>query len=405
MDSVMRLAEEVMARCRLLASYSERAEGLTRTFLSAPVCDCHLLISKWMRALGMRVATDAIGNLRGVYAGAGDETRRLLIGSHIDTVPDAGAFDGVLGVMLGLALVAGLAGKRLPYEIEVIAFSEEEGVRFRTPFLGSRAVTGALSASDPELVDEHGVTIAQAIRDFGLDPARIGEARIDARRAIGFVEFHIEQGPVLDEAGVGTAVVEAIAGQSRFDVTFRGAANHAGTTPMQRRRDALAGAAEWIGAVEREALATDGSVATVGSIVCIPNAGNVIAGEARVSLDVRHRADEVRLSLVKRLLDFAEEIAARRNLKVAWNERLNEPAIQMDPDLLQLAARTTPFRMVSGAGHDAMILAAVVPSLMFFLRSPGGISHHPDESVRVEDVASAILAGLGLLAEIAKRYN
>jgi len=342
----------------------------------------------------MRVGVDAIGNLRGVYSGASEG--RLIIGSHIDTVPNAGAFDGVLGVMIGLALVEGLAGQRLPFEIEVIAFSEEEGVRFRKPFLGSLALVGGLQM-DGE--------IAQAVRDFGLDPELIGEARIDARRVIGYLEFHIEQGPVLDEADLPLGVVEAIVGQSRFGLTFSGAANHAGTTPMGRRRDALAAAAEWVVAVEAEGLHVDGLVASVGSIQAFPNAGNVIAGEVQVSLDVRHRADEVRLAAVKSLLDKAVEIGERRGVGVAWDERLNQPATQMDAGLVSLAERSVPFKMVSGAGHDAMILAPVVPSVMLFVRSPGGVSHHPDESVRAEDVAAAIRAGLALLNEIAKRYN
>jgi allantoate deiminase len=394
MNSADRLAEEAVSRCRLLAGFSTSATGLTRTFLSPPTRDCHREISAWMEALGMHVETDAIGNLRGVYAGGGD--RRLIIGSHIDTVPNAGAFDGVLGVMIGLALVGALAGRRMPFAIEVIAFSEEEGVRFGKPFLGSLAVVGKL---------EWDGAIAQAVRDFGLDPERIGEARIDTSRVLGYLEFHIEQGPVLDEADLPLGVVETIVGQSRFGLTFRGAANHAGTTPMRQRRDALAAAAAWVIAVEAEAWRVDGLVATVGSIEVFPNAGNVIAGEARVSLDVRHRADEVRLAAVKQLLERAAEIGRRRGVEVSWSERLNQPAVPMDAGLVALAERSVPFRMVSGAGHDAMILAAVVPSVMLFVRSPGGVSHHPDETVQVEDVAAAIRAGLNLLDEIAKRYN
>jgi allantoate deiminase len=388
------LAEEAIARCRTLAGFSENSTGLTRTFLSPPMHACHQAISKWMQSLEMLVETDAIGNLRGVYPGLSE--RRLIIGSHIDTVPNAGAFDGALGVMIGLALVDGLARQRLPFEIEVIAFSEEEGVRFAKPFLGSLALVGGLNLEG---------AMAQAVRDFGLDPERIDEAKLDASRVIGYVEFHIEQGPVLEEVDLPLAVVAAIAGQSRFAVTFTGAANHAGTTPMRMRRDALAAAAEWVLAVERTALVTEGLVATVGSIEALPNAGNVIAGEARVGLDVRHQADEVRLTAVKQLLDEAAEIGLRRGVGVAWSERLNQATVQMDADLIALAERAVPFKMVSGAGHDAMILAAVVPSVMLFVRSPGGVSHHPDETVRAEDVAAAIGAGLSLLQDLAKRYN
>jgi allantoate deiminase len=397
MDIVTRLAREAVERCHLLAGFSESSERLTRTFLSPPMRDCHRAISGWMRALGMRVETDAIGNLRGVH---GNAAQRLIIGSHIDTVPNAGTFDGVLGVMIGLALAEALEDRRLPCEIEVIAFSEEEGVRFRTPFLGSRAVVGTLSASDLGLRDDSGVTMDRAIRDFGLDPMKIEDARIDPTRVVAFLEFHIEQGPVLDNAAIGLATVEGIAGQSRFGLTFHGSANHAGTTPMHQRQDALAGAAEWISDVEKEALLTHGLVATVGSIRALPNAGNVIPGEVHVSLDVRHAADDTRLRAANQLLSRAEEIVAKRGLQLTTVEHLNQSAIRMDAALVELAARHAPFRMVSGAGHDAMILAAVVPSVMFFLRSPGGISHHPAETVRVEDVASAIDAGLAMLQNL-----
>lgn len=353
----------------------------------------------------MHVRVDAIGNLRGLL-GTGDRPR-LLMGSHLDTVPNAGAYDGVLGVAIALAIIEALKQTNLPFDIELLAFSEEEGVRFRTPFLGSLAAIGRFDPKLLDLTDANGCTLRDAIRAFGLDPAQINEARIDPR-AFAYLEFHIEQGPVLDNANQSLAAVSAIAGQSRFDILLIGQANHAGTTPMSLRHDALAGAAEWIAAVEQYAQSTNGLVATVGKLDVSPNAGNVIPGEARASLDIRHASDETRLSAVEQICTEARRIAARRSLTVHFEERLNQKAVAMDDHLVSVIERAmrsigeTPRRMASGAGHDAMILAQRVPSAMVFLRSVGGISHHPDEAVRAEDVEKAVRLGVVILQELSK---
>ena len=399
-------AEEVIARCRKLARFSEDVGGTRRTFLSAPMRECHREIAAWMEPLGVETRIDAAGNLRGLYPGAESKAPRLLLGSHLDTVPNAGAFDGVLGVVLAIALLEGLDGRRLPFGIEVVGFSEEEGVRFGTPFIGSRALTGRL---DNELLarqDACGVSVRKAIEDFGLNPQEISQVALE-EGALGYIEFHIEQGPVLETLNRPLGVVEAIAGQSRLEFIFLGRANHAGTTPMHLRRDAIAGAAEWIIAVEREAQSVPGLVATVGVIEAKPGATNVIAGEARLTLDVRHGSDEVRARAVDDLIRQAEEIAERRGLSVSRNVLLDQQAVPMDSLLVNEIAQAIgkagcePHRMVSGAGHDAMILAGRVPSAMVFLRTPGGISHDPAESVRTDDVAKAIECGMHLLEQLA----
>ena len=279
----------------------------------------HREIADWLQPLGVKVRVDAAGNLRAVYPADG-AAPRLLIGSHLDTVPNAGAYDGILGVVLAVALLKGLGGRTLPYAIEVVGFSEEEGVRFGTPFIGSRALVGRVDEDLLNAQDSHGVSVRKAITDFGLNPADIGQARLPDH-AVGYLEFHIEQGPVLDNLGLSLAVVEAIAGQSRLELTFVGRANHAGTTPMDLRFDAVAGAAEWITAVERHARAVPELVATVGSVKANPGAANVIAGEARLSLDVRHREDSVRTDAVENLIHRAEQIAQRRGLSVRWSTR------------------------------------------------------------------------------------
>ena len=353
----------------------------------------------------MSVRLDAVGNLCGVYSGSRPRAPRLIIGSHLDTVPNAGAYDGVLGVVLGIVLVEALAGRRLPFSIEVVGFSEEEGVRFGFPFIGSRAFTGTLKADLLQRKDRDRITVKEAIREFGLNPLLVADAH--ARDpAASYLEFHIEQGPVLEALDLPLGVVEAIAGQSRASVLFRGRANHAGTTPMHLRHDALAGAAEWITAVEREARANTGLVATVGSIDAKPGASNVIAGEVRVTLDVRHSGDGIRLKALQRLLVQAGEIGTRRELTVEHEIRLNQKAVAMDTRLVQAvekamgACGVMPHRMVSGAGHDAMIVGEKIPSIMIFLRSPKGISHHPEETVQLEDVELALRAGLRFVNEL-----
>lgn len=360
----------------------------------------------WLRAAGATPTIDAAGNLRALYPGLQPDVPRLVLGSHLDTVPNAGAYDGVLGVVLVITLVEALKRKKLPFAIEVIGFSDEEGIRFRMPFIGSLAVVGGLGEEHMELRDSRGISLRQAIRDFGLDPEQIPEAVLK-EDTFGYVEFHIEQGPVLEKLNRSLAVVEAITGQSRLEFTFIGRANHAGTTPMHLRQDALAGAAEWIGCVEHLAGSVPGLAATVGNIEVRPGAVNVIAGEARATLDVRHRSDATRMNAVKDLCWHAGAIAQRRDLALKQTVLLHQKAVELSPCLgneIEQAIRKAgcePYRMASGAGHDAMIVAKRIPAGMVFLRTPGSISHRPDERVEVADVARAIDCGLHLLHQLA----
>jgi allantoate deiminase len=401
-------AEKVIARCRYLAQFTEEPGQIKRTFLSPSMRICMQAVQGWMEAAGMAVRTDAAGNLRGRYAGAGGGC--LMVGSHLDTVPDGGAFDGMLGVMLGLAMVEALEGEKLPFAIELVGFSEEEGVRFRFPFIGSRALVGRL---DPGLLatqDGDGTSLTEALTGFGLDPLQIKDCVLREEVAC-FLEFHIEQGILLESEDLSLGVVQAIAGQTRAEITFTGRASHAGTTPMRLRNDAVAGAAEWVGEVERLALDTPGLVATVGDLRTHPGAGNIVAGQLRASLDVRHADDSIRHRAVDTLLAQADSIAARRGLTVGTKISMDQPAVTMDPGMCALAMEAirstgvTPLSMVSGAGHDAMILAERVPTTMIFLRSPEGLSHHPEESVRPQDVENALAAGLAFLRHMNKEQS
>jgi len=368
--------------------------------------DCHRKLTMWLDAAGAEVTVDAAGNLRAFYAAEKSTAPRLLLGSHLDTVPNAGAYDGVLGVVLAIALLEALERRRLPFAIELVGFSEEEGVRFATPFIGSRALVGTLDEQFLNCQDRNGISIRTAIRNFGLDPEQIPRALI-SENTLAYLEFHIEQGPVLESLGQPLGIVEAIAGQTRMEFIFIGRANHAGTTPMHLRRDAIAAAAEWILAVESSAQSDPGLVATVGQIEAKPGATNVIACQARVSLDLRHRSDEIRIRIAAEMAERAEEIANKRALQLQKRELLSQRTVEMDEFLvgeIENAMRSVgcqPHRMVSGAGHDAMILAEKIPAAMIFLRTPGGISHDPSESVMTEDVAKAIECGLDLLEQLA----
>ena len=391
-------ARRVMVECGRIAAMTEEPGRITRRFLTPPVRAVHDYLRARMQELGMQVHVDAAGNLRGLWQSQNASGKRLVMGSHIDTVPDAGAYDGVLGVVVALEWVRIAKELKFPINIEVIAFSEEEGVRFGVPFIGSRAVAGRFDEDILEAKDSDGVTLEAAIRAFGLDPGLIGKAELD-KDAVGFVEVHIEQGPVLESESLSVALVTAIVGQTRLTFEFIGHANHAGTTPMRLRHDALAAAAEWIAKVETLALATDGLVATVGKVVVEPNAGNVVPGVVKVSLDVRHATDSTRKEAIEKLIESADAIAARRSLTVKRTRQMDQPAVPMDERMTSFLADAIeavglPVKMMpSGAGHDAMVMAARVPTAMLFLRSPGGISHHPDEAVLEEDVEASLRVG------------
>jgi allantoate deiminase len=395
-------ADCIIARCRQLAACTEVPGETTRLFLSSPMHDVHALLKGWMEAAGMTVRIDTVGNLRGIWPGLTADCPILFIGSHLDTVPNAGAFDGILGVVLGLAVVEQLHSLHLPFAIEVIGFSEEEGVRFSKPFLGSLALIGKLDAETLARTDRDGITIAEAIRNYGLDPANLPDTVLP-KEAFAYLEFHIEQGPVLENERASLGIVEALVGQTRMQLTFTGQANHAGTTPMHLRHDAMAAAADWIVAVEAYANKHTSLVATVGKVEAFPGAGNVIAGQVISSLDVRHTSDQIRQAAVSSLIDSANATAAKRGVHISVQPQLEQPAVPMSSSLTQLlqtAAEKAGFpsrRMTSGAGHDAMIVAQRLPSSMLFLRSPAGLSHHPDESVLPKDVEAALATAMEFL--------
>jgi allantoate deiminase len=402
-------ATQVVARCRELAQITDVTGETTRTFLSPAMRRANELVASWMQDAGLTVHVDAVGNLRGQRAATTSSAKTLVLASHLDTVPNAGAFDGVLGVIMAIAVAEHLRETMLPFSLEVIAFSEEEGVRFSTPFIGSRALTGTLNDDLLSRTDSHGISVSEAIRSYGLDDAAIPDAAL--HNPLGYLEFHIEQGPVLESEGLPLGVVESIAGQSRYEVVFTGEANHAGTTPMPLRHDAMSAGAQWISEVERYANTTPGLVATVGSVQTLPGAGNIIAGEVRATLDVRSALDTVREDAASYLLTNAETSGDARGVRVSSVVRMQQAAVPMDRELLRLledavdSTGTLIRRMVSGAGHDAMIVAPHIPAAMLFLRTPRGLSHHPDEAVLPGDVQLGLDAGVAFVRALAARED
>ena len=408
----MDAATKIIRRCEALGKISEEPGRLTRTFGSPAMRRTNEQVAAWMREAGMRTRVDAIGNLIGHSGGENAGTKILLLGSHLDTVRDAGKFDGPLGVLLAIACVEELRRKkiRLPYAVEVVGFCDEEGVRFRVPYLGSKALSGCFRTRDLRRTDASGVSLAETIEDFGGDAAGMKSARIEPDRLLGYIEAHIEQGPVLEQANLPVGVVSAIAGQTRARMTFTGRAGHAGTTPMHLRKDALCAAAEMVLAVETYARDTAGLVATVGEISARPCAGNVIPGQVELSLDVRHAKDAIRQSACKALKQLALEIAARRKLKLNFAIVHETAAVDCAKELSALLERAVECRqkktifLESGAGHDAVVMADITPAAMLFIRCKNGVSHHPDESVKTADVRVALEVMIDFLQLLAAQY-
>lgn len=388
----------LLDRCEALAALSETADDLTRTYLSAQHQAANRLVGDWMREAGMLVWQDAVGNICGRYEGRQTGAPAVLIGSHLDTVRNAGKYDGMLGVVLGVELVAQLhaRGERLPFAIEVVGFGDEEGVRFGITLLGSRGLSGGWPPAWLEATDRDGVSLAQALTDFGLAPERIGEARRDPASLLAYLEAHIEQGPRLEQADLALGVVTAINGAKRLKLRFNGVAGHAGTVPMGLRRDALAGAAEFMLAVEQLAQERQ-IVATVGQLSCQPGAVNVIPDVVNLSLDIRAAEDGRRDDALDTLLRQGAAIAARRGLIFEHECFYSSPATPCADKLQTLLAEAVTrvqgevIHLPSGAGHDAMAMAEICPVGMLFVRCTGGISHHPAEAVRGEDLKLALL--------------
>jgi allantoate deiminase/N-carbamoyl-L-amino-acid hydrolase len=393
---------DIMAWAELIGGISDDEQGLTCAYLTAAHQRTASQLADWMVDAGMEVTIDAVGNVAGRYAAADPDAKTLVTGSHYDTVRNGGKYDGRLGILLPLAIVKQLHGRgeRLPYHLEIIGFAEEEGVRFRSTFLGSNAVAGRFDPNLLDQVDADGVSMRAAIEQAGRDPAAIPAIARDPARLLGYVEVHIEQGPVLLEQGLPLGVVTAIAGSSRYLVELEGLASHAGTTPMTMRRDAAAAAAEIVLLVEQRCGRGGSLVGTVGQLQVPDGSVNVIPGRCRLSLDIRAASDEERLAAVKDIFDGIAVICARRRIEYRVEKLLEAAAAPCAPRLMdQLGeavrrAGLPRFDLLSGAGHDAMAMAAVTEVAMLFTRcGNGGISHNPLETMTADDadIAARVL--------------
>ncbi|HBZ17701.1 allantoate amidohydrolase [Candidatus Pantoea floridensis] len=404
-------AARVMARCDTLAAISESEEGLTRVYLSPEQLRANARVAEWMQAAGMTTWQDAVGNICGRYEAAQPGAQALLLGSHLDTVRNAGRYDGMLGVLSAIETVQWLHDRqqRLPLAIEIVGFGDEEGTRFGITLLGSRGITGSWPESWVTHPDGNGITVAEAMQDVGFDAAKIFDAAREVNDIAAYLELHIEQGPCLEQEDLALGVVTAINGARRLNCSFVGEAGHAGTVPMTHRKDALAAAAEWMVFIEHTTQQQDPQlVATVGTLSCLPGAVNVIPGEVQLSLDVRGPQDEPLERLLSTLLTQAQAIALRRGLTFSANEYYHIAATACDARLQQAlshAVETVQGRSLSlpsGAGHDAIAIAERWPVGMLFVRNHRGISHHPAESVQADDVALGVQAYLQAVCDIAR---
>ncbi|MGC2178125.1 MAG: allantoate amidohydrolase [Bradyrhizobium sp.] len=406
------LGEEIVGRINRLAEISEAPDNLTRIFLTPELRAAADLIMTWMREAGMSAHLDAIGNVCGRYEGERLGLPCLMLGSHYDTVRDAGRWDGPLGVLTAISCVADLnkRGRRFPFAIEVVGFADEEGVRFASTLLGSRAVAGTFNERVLASKDSAGVSMREALVQFGLDPDDIGAAARTRGQLLAYVELHIEQGPVLEARGLPVGVVSAIAGATRLAARLTGMAGHAGTVPMALRQDALAGAAECIAAIEQLCRADDGGlVGTVGYLHAMPGATNVIPGQAHFTIDMRAPTDTHRNRAVTEMVRQIEAIAKRRKLELQLDVTHENRTVPCAPWLKAqiaeaAAAEDYPvFELASGAGHDGMAMVDIADVAMVFVRCRGGISHHPDEHVEVADADAGARVLLRLIENFRPR--
>jgi len=406
-------APGVLARCTELDRFTSSPDHLERVHLSPEHAAANEAVRAWMEQAGLTTWRDAAGNMCGRREGREPGLPALLLGSHVDTVPDAGSYDGMLGVVMAIAVAQRLGDRvaELPFALELVAFSDEEGTRFGTALMGSKALAGLWDDAWWRLADADGVPLRQAFLDFGLDPERARDAARAPGSLVGYLEAHIEQGPYLEAADVSLGYVTTIAGARRFRLTVLGEARHAGGTPYERRRDALVGASEAITTIERLGRAL-GVIATVGQIEVHPGAVNVIAGRADFSLDLRAPLDEDRDRAWERLHAEVAAACEARGLRLEVTETHAAPAApcagwlqQAVVDGIRSTGDADPMALWSRAGHDAMAVAAVTDIGMLFLRCHDGISHHPGEDVREVDVARGIDAFEAAVLAVATAHD
>ena len=409
------IGERAQAMIDALATISAEPDQLTRLFLSPEHKRAAALVGEWMRRVGLTVRMDAVGTMHGLLPAGGDGPRarkRLLVGSHLDTVVDGGRFDGNLGVIAGIVAADEIQarGIALPFGLEILAFGDEEGVRYPKTLISSSAIAGTVDTGVLELTDADGMTMRNALAEFGADAEHIMAEAYTPADVLGYLELHIEQGPVLEQANEPIGVVSAIASQGRYRFNVRGEAGHAGTVPMGVRHDALAAAAEMMLAIEQVAKkgARSSLVATVGEIKATPGASNVIPGSVAFSLDLRAADDEARAAAASEIRAIVRQIGIKRGVVVGIETVHEKPVAVCAPRLRKAIAAAVesvtgakPREMMSGAGHDGQAMVHLTDIGMIFVRCRAGISHNPLEFVAVADIGLSIEALIQTIVEIA----
>lgn len=414
MNGISQRTEKILARINELAAISEEEQAITRTFGSPAFVKGREKVFHWMSEAGLQTYIDNIGNVRGKAISSKAGALTFIIASHIDTVVNAGKFDGPLGVMMGLDIVEALirSGIELPFHIELMAFSDEEGVRFHTTFLGSRVVAGSFDNSLLEKKDDQGFTIHQAIEVIGGNPALLINDALAKRNCMGYFEMHIEQGPVLYEKNIPAAIVTSIAGQARIEIIFTGMAGHAGTVPIDMRQDALCCAAEFILETEKFALEEkEDMIATIGKLQIVHSASNVIPGEVVCSLDIRSADKDILMASVEKLQQTCVTVCSKRNINFSWNIIQQTEPVPCDKEMNELLACCVKeagyekIFLVSGAGHDAVAMSSIAPVCMLFVRCFKGISHNPLEHAEEKDIAAALEIADRFIYKLFEKYK
>lgn len=397
-----KLAITVMEYCEVLAKYTQTSGQMDRRYLTPEHKLTNDQILTWAEESRLQSWQDQAGNQWVRLQANSDTEQRIILGSHTDTVPNGGKYDGILGVVAPLVLIKYFAdnGIGFDFHVDVVGFGDEEGSRFGATLLGSSAISGKWISKWRELTDDNGISLAQAMRDFALDVSKVSEAQIDSNHVIAYVELHIEQGPVLEEKDLPVSAVNGIAGARRFSILLEGKAGHAGTVPMASRQDSLVSACQWVAELNqraRKSVADDYPVlATVGKLDVFPGGVNVIPSRVNMSLDVRSVNDDARDALIDCSIERLEQLASENGLSIKLEETHNAKAVSCDLNLTNAMVEVveqitgTPLALTSGAGHDAMVLAEIVPTTMLFMRCKEGISHNPKESINVKDVAVSL---------------
>ena len=400
-------AAKVMQWADHLATFSAMQDGLLRAYLTPEHKLAHQQIAQWMQQAELQIWQDSVGNQWGRKVSSNPTLPTLLIGSHSDTVTNAGKYDGNLGVLLAIAAMFQLIGEELPFHVDIVAFADEEGTRFNTTLIGSSAVAGCFQQDWLAIEDAQGISMAQAMQNFGLDPALAGKDQKTKKEILAYLEVHIEQGPVLEDLDLAVGVVTGIAGAKRYQFKLKGMAGHAGTVPLALRRDAMSGAAQMISAIEQFAFEHQ-IVATVGRCDVFPGAVNVIAGEVHFTVDIRSQSQSTLESCCEKLLQDLAAIAEQRQLTLTHQKLYQAEAVlcsdqlqQKWAEVVELHTHKKPCFLSSGAGHDAMVMTNITDIGMLFVRCEKGISHNPREQVIESDVAIALNCLIDMVRKLA----